>query len=246
MIDKIEGFVIDIVKHNDKHNVVTLYTRTRGRMAFLVPVGKSKQGKTRNAIIAPMACLAADVNIRGGRELLHLRQPTPVRLWHNIYFNPVKSSILYFITELCNRILRQSPPDPGLWDFIYNSLEVLDGTQADRISNFHIAFLVRLLPWLGISPSIEGRKEGELFDMLSATMIDPGMPFGLQRRILLSPSESAFIPYLAKINYRNMHLYRLSSSQRQETLDGLIRYCSLHLPLGSELKTLDILRQLFI
>ena len=66
MLEKIEGFVIDIVRHNDRHNVVSLYTRSRGRMAFLVPVGKSRQGKARNAVITNMACLTADINIRGG------------------------------------------------------------------------------------------------------------------------------------------------------------------------------------
>ncbi|MCH5214888.1 MAG: recombination protein O N-terminal domain-containing protein, partial [Muribaculaceae bacterium] len=52
MIERLEGIVTDLVKHNDTHNVVTLFTRTRGRMAFLVPVGKSKSGKMRNALLS--------------------------------------------------------------------------------------------------------------------------------------------------------------------------------------------------
>lgn len=248
--------MIDIVRHNDRHNVVSLYTRSRGRMAFLVPVGKSRQGKARNAVITNMACLTADINIRGGKELYHLGNPTPLRLWHGIYFNPVKNSLLFFITDFCNRLLRQSPPDAALWDFIYKSLEVLDSLPASRVANFHIAFLSQMLPFLGISPAVEAdsgrirnRKAADgllLFDMMSGTMIDPELPAGLQRRILLTPRESAFVPLLSRINYTNMHRYRLRGDERQEVIDGLLRYYSLHLPLPSSLPSLDILRDLFV
>lgn len=244
MLEKIEGFVIDIVRHNDRHNVVSLYTRSRGRMSFLVPVGKSRQGKSRNAIITMMACLAADVNIRAGKELYHLGSPTPLRLWPGVYFNPVKTSILFFITEFCNRLLRQSPPDPLLWDYIFESMDTLEKTSAGRIANFHIAFLVRLLPFLGISPSTERPDSDFLFDMLSGSMIDPGRPAGTQRRILLPPNESAFIPLLERINFANMHRFRLSSAERRDILDGILRYYSLHLPVGTNLKSLEVLRDM--
>lgn len=246
MLEKIQGFVTDIVRHNDRHNVVSLYTRTRGRMSFLVPVGKSKQGKTRNAIIVNMACLAADVNIRGGQELLHLSNPSAIRLWPGIYFNPIKNAVLFFVTDFCNRLLRQSPPDAKLWDFLYYSLEVLDSAPVTRIPNFHIAFLVNLLPFMGIAPSIDNGKGGYIFDMLSGTMVDPDFPSAMQRRILLPMRDSEFIPALARINYRNMHLYRFSASERQEVIDGLLRYYSLHLPLPSTLPSLDVLRDLFL
>lgn len=251
MLVRIRGFVIDVVRHNDRHNVVTLYTRTRGRMAFLVPVGKSKQGKARNAVITNMACLAADVNLRGGKELCHLSSPAADRLWHGIYFNPVKNSLLFFLTDFLNRLLRQSPPDAALWDFIYSSLETLDTLPTSRIANFHIAFLTRLLPFLGISPSLDRDVPGKgddtlkLFDMLSGTMVDPLLPEAPQRRMLLPPRESAFVTLLARISYSNMHRFRLDAAGRRETIDGLLRYYSLHLPLPSSLPSLSILHDLF-
>lgn len=245
MIEKIEGFVTDIVRHNDRLNVVSLYTRSRGRMSFLVPVGKSKQGKARNAIITNMACLGADVNIRGGKELYHLSNPTPLRLWNGIYFHPVKSSLLLFMTDFLNRLLRHSPAEPMLWDCIYESLDILDRTPGERIANFHIAFLIRLLPFVGISPSLERTCEDYLFDMLSGSMVDPDLTEGSQRRRLLGHRESEFASKLERMTFDNMHRFRFSRSERKEVLDGILLYYSLHLPIPATLPSLDILHEIF-
>lgn len=242
---KIQGIVIDLIKHNDSHNIVTLYTRSHGRIAFLVPVGKSKQGKARNAILNLMSCVETEVRMRQGRELERMRQPEAKRLWPGIYFNPVKSAVLCFMAEFCNSLLRQSPPDPQLYDYILYSLETLEGLPLRKAANFHIAFLVQLLPLVGILPSATDHGDGKLFDMLSGEMVDPLMLTGARRRELLSERETEAVARLARINYRNMHRYRFSTEERYRILEGLVRYYSYHLPMRREMKTLSVLRDIF-
>ena len=245
MIERIEGIVTEIVKHNDKHNVVTLYTRTRGRMAFLVPVGKSKNGRLRNAVIQPMAVVAAEVNIRGGKELYTLRQPTPLRLWHNIYSNPLKSSILFFITEFCNRLLRQYPADELMWEFLLQSLDYLEEARSQKISNFHIAFLIRMSSLAGIEPPARNWEKGDQFDMLTGEMTDRENPEFLRRRILLPEDESSVVPGILRMNLRNMHCFRFTREQRNRLLNRILEYYSVHLSINREYKTLDVLREMF-
>lgn len=236
---------MDIVKHNDKYNVVTLYTRRRGRVPFLVPVGKSKSGRLRNALLMPMAVVSADVNFREGKELYSLRQVQPVRLWHGIYAHPVKSALLMFLTEFCSRLTRQYPADEKLWEFIVGALEEMEARPAERLANFHIAFLVRLLPLAGIEPTVGGYEKGDRFDMLSAEMMAEGhLPF-TRRVALLSEEESGVVPTLLRIDYRNMHLFNFSKVGRRDTLQRLLQYYAVHLPIGTDYKTLPVLRELF-
>lgn len=247
MIERIEGIVTDIVKHNDSHNVVTLYTRSRGRMAFLVPVGKSRTGRMRNALLSYMAVVQADVNIRAGKELHTLRKAEPLRLWHGIYSDPVKSSILFFLTEFCSRLLRQYPADGKLWDYLTGSLEVLDRAESARVANFHLAFLIRLLPLAGIEPHSGEGGDGMQFDMNSGEMFDTKHPGAtVNRRMLLGEGESRAIGRLLRMNFRNMHLYRLSGEQRARILERLTAYYSIHLPIGADFKTLPVLHELFL
>ena len=245
MLQRITGIVTDIIRHNDSNNVVTLYTRQLGRMAFLVPVGKSKSGRMRNSCLLPMAVLEADVNIRPGKELYPLRQVAPVRLWHDIYSNPLKSSLVFFLTEFCSRLLRQYPADGLLWDFIVEALEYLETIPPRRIANFHLAFLIRMMAITGIEPSASSWTQDEQFDMLSGEMTGLNPPDFLRRRILLPQDESSKVPLLLRMNLRNMHLYRFTREERQRVLNRLLEYYSVHLSLNREYKSLDVLRDLF-
>lgn len=245
MIEKIEGIVIDKIRHNDTHNVVTLYTLTRGRMAFLSPVGKSKSGRTRNATLSLMSVVGASVNIRGDRELHTLRNPEPLRLWHGIYASPVKSSLIFFLAEFSNRLLRQYPADEKLWSFINGSLEHLDVMSEAEVANFHLAFLIGLLPLAGISPAVSSWKPGDRFDMLSGEMVTDNHPMFLQRRRLLSESQSSMVPKLLRMNFSNMRRFRFSRTGRQELLDHILDYYACHLPLSREFKSLTVLREMF-
>lgn len=243
MIERIEGIVTDIVKHNDKHNVVTLFTRQRGRMAFLAPVGKSKSGKMRNATLSLMAVVGADVNIRAGKELYNLSRVEPVRLWHSIYANPVKSSLLFFMAEFCSRLVRQYPADENLWNFLTGALERLEALPTSCIANFNLAFLVRLLPILGIEPSAWIWERGDRFDMLSGEMTAPD--FHSNPNNLLPEEESRHVPKLLRINFDNMRWFHFSRAERNHTLSRLLDYYSVHLPIGRDYKSLPVLQSLF-
>ena len=124
-IERVTGLVIDTIRHSDRHNVVTLYTRERGRMSFLSNVGTGKAARMRNVRLRLLAVVTTDVDMRGNRDLQRLGAVMPVVLWHDLYFNPVKSSIVMFLSEFLNTFLRQSDADAAMWDFIVRSLSLI-------------------------------------------------------------------------------------------------------------------------
>lgn len=244
MVEKIEGLVLDIVRHNDSNNVVTLYTRGRGRVAFLVPVGKSKAGRMRNSSIRLLAWVEAEVNFKPGKELHFLRCVSVSRVWRSLYFNPLKTSLVFFLAEFLNRLLRQSPPDADLWDYIRDSIRTLDGLDERLIANFHIAFLLGLLARAGVLPSPQNYEQGMVFDMQQGVYGYPELILQGRGQVLLTEEESAFIPRLLRMNYRNMNRFRFTRDERNRLLQRLLQYFSLHLPYGDKLKSLDVLREL--
>ncbi len=239
-IEKIRGVVINIVKYSDRHNVITLFTRSRGRMAFLSAVGSGKLGRMRSARLLPLSVVDADVNMRQSRELQLLGAVTPAEIWHDLYFNPVKSSIALFLSEFLNRYLRDSSPDPAAWDFILASIRVLD-EKKQGLANFHIWFLMRFLDMAGIAPDLHDYERGDCFDMRAGIPV-VGASF---HKDILSPSETHLLVVLSRITLRNMRLYRFNGAERRQLLDRILRYYAIHFPGLSGLKSPDILSEVF-
>ncbi|MCM1475276.1 MAG: recombination protein O N-terminal domain-containing protein [Muribaculaceae bacterium] len=240
MQEKISGFVIDIVRHNDRHNVVTLFSRSRGRVAFLSPVGKGSRGAGRAARIAPLAWLDAEVNFRPGRDLQILSGVSLHRVWHRLYFDPLRTPLVIFISDFLNRLLRVSAPDEFTFDYIASFLSFLDSTLHST-ANLHLSLLLGLLEFMGISPLLQNLKPGQWLDMRAGLPSDvrPSHPD------YLSPSDVVRLPDLMRMQPINAHLFRLTSDQRVYILNNLLKYYQIHLPGILPIKSLPILQSLF-
>ncbi len=245
MKENITGIVLGTVKHSDRHNVTSIYTRERGRIAVLAPAGTSKKSKLTSSRLLPMSVIEAQANIMPTREINTLSAILPVKVWRTLYYEPIKSTIILFLTEFLTKLLRDAQPEPLLWDFIANSISVLDAT-ANRMeaANFHITFLVSMSYMMGIQPNLDGYQEGMEFDMKSGNMV---YPFNVMtsKGIRIDAARSAFLPILSRINYANSRYFRFSGKERTELLENILKYYGLHFPGCDNLKSLDVLKELY-
>ena len=79
------------------------------------------------------------------------------------------------------------------------------------------------------------------FDLLAGTYCDR-QP---SHAHFLRNEEARVLPVLFRMNYPTMHLFRLSRRERQRILHVLNEYYRLHVPGFPELKSLEILQELF-
>lgn len=239
-IEKITGIVTDIVRHNDRHNIVTLFTRSRGRVSFLSAAGTGKSARARNARLQLLSVVESDVNFRENRNLQSLGTISLKTVWKDLYFNPMKGAIVMFLSEFLNHYLRDASPEPLLWDYIYYALANLD-TRRKGCANFHLSFLIGLLHFAGISPDITELEEGDYFDM-HAGMVVADRPL---HKNFLYPSETALLPLLLRMNIANDRYFRFKSGERRELLGKILQYYSVHYPGMTNLKSPEILAEVF-
>ena len=209
-MEKIAGIVLDVKKHNDRNNIVTLYTRSRGRMTFVSPVGTGRSAAARYARLLPLSAIETDVNVA------------------------------LFLSEFLNRLLRESAPDERMWDFIFNSIRLLDNMEK-ATANFHLAFLISLMPYSGIFPDTSGYEEGDSFDMRSASF-EAFLP---AHGDCLTGDEARAVVTLSRMTFYNARLFRLTPPQRTRALRQILKYYSIHYPGTSQLKSLDVLTEIF-
>lgn len=241
---KITGIVTDVVKHTDRHNVATLFTREQGRMSFITHGGGGKRGASRMAMLMPLSVIGADIRSDATRELQILTNASRLTVWHDIYFNPVKSALAMFLAEFLNAYLRFSDPDPALWDFAADAIYRLDRTKKGA-ANIHLGFLAGMLPLAGISPDLSDigfyPERDWWFDMREGCLTSLPPLHGDYVR----PEFSRLLPLLARMSPRTAPLFRFNAPQRRDLLDGLLKYYAIHCPGLGQLKSPSVLRNIF-
>lgn len=240
MTEKLLAIVLNVRKYNDRYNIVTVYSATRGRLVFLSSTGGGKASRLRNARLQPMAVIEGDFRYKPNAEIQHLGAFSLHRVWHDIYFHPVKRLLALFLSEFLNRLILESAADAKIWNFIFNSMVLLDESRSG-INDFHIAFLSSLLPFVGIQPDISQYRAGYLFDMESGRFRET-VP---AHSHFLKGEEAGIVKMVARLNFLNIRRLKLSRSLRLRILEGLINYYDIHFSGIRNIKSLEVLHEIF-
>lgn len=247
MLEKVQGIVLRTVKFGDSKMIVDLFTLGHGRQSFVTSITHSRQSKSQMAFWAPLSMVEFHADVRPASSALP--KPKDVRLYYNykdVPYNPLKSTVILFLEEFLSASLNTESTNVPLFRFIETSLQWFDQiTEPASIANFHLFFLLRLTRFIGILPNIEPldaqTTSQPIFDLQSSTYINI-MP---THRHFLPVDESAILPLLFRMNYSNMHLLRLTRSQRLRFLEVLETYYRLHIPSFPQIKSVEILHEIF-
>lgn len=229
------------VRHTDRHSILTAYSLELGRVAFAIPAGAGREALRRRALLMPLSLVECVADIRPGREVFIMHDPRAQAALTSLRTHPVKSSLVMFIAEVLGVVLHDGPPDESSYAYIHNAINTLDILPGGSVANFHLLFLYGLGRHLGIEPDISDYRPGMLFDMLDGRFrLSAPM-----HRHYLDPVQSGAVVALSRMNPANMHLFKMSRHERNQLLDGILQYYSLHYTGLQSLRSLDVLRELF-
>lgn len=157
----------------------------------------------------------------------------------------MKNLVALFLTEALTQALREQPADEALFSFLVDSVKALCEATTHGAANFHLAFLLRLSYFLGIEPDDSSYKPGYLFDMQEGVFRRPDAALvATSGEWVLSGVETEAMRRLLRMSYATMHLYRFSREQRNEILNRVLDYYTLHYAKLNSLASLEILRSM--
>lgn len=229
-----------LTPHSDRTSILNAYSREMGRVAFAVASGSGAGAARRRALLMPLNPVEVVASVRSGSELMTFREPRALMPLHGIMSSPERSAVALFIAEVLERVLRQSEPEPTVFDFLVDSVGRLNNPEV-AAANFHLCFLVRLAAMLGIAPDPTDYRRGMVFDMVDG-VFRLSMP--LHGRAL-SASDSGVAALFMRMTWENQAAFRLDRRRRNEILERILDYYSLHLADMTTLRSPSILRSLF-
>ena len=158
----------------------------------------------------------------------------------SVPFDPVKLSISLFLAEFLNYATRNEQQNELLYDYVEDSLLWLDNVS-EQYANFHLVFMMRLSRFIGFFPNLAESDAHQWFDLRNSvfTTVRPPHPDYLE------PAEASRIALLMRMNYKNMHLFRMSQAERNRCVEIILNYYRLHVPGFPEMKSLPVLQTLF-
>lgn len=144
------GIFLYRTPYSDSSLITTFYTKKYGLKKFLF-----KGGKKKSYNLFPLSISELSFYGRQESNLLNLTLATPA-VSQTIQFDPIKSTIAFFIAEVIQKCTHLDDPDPALFDFI--AKQILELNEAENCSLFPVRFLVLFSETLGIQPLVKNTK----------------------------------------------------------------------------------------
>ena len=222
------GLLIDKQAYSESSSILHFYTQEKGYQTFIFKGGLKK----RKAL-----------NQLGLYELSYFKRPESDLgiinqldfAWSafQIYAQPQKVLLVFFLADILKQTLRHQGPDPTLFDFLRAQVILLETNLNDKY--FPTSFLAQYLMTMGYAPLLES-EDPKCFDLRKGVfdsaplesidcIDDPQLVRFLKEQFWPTPT----------VLFSNEHI--------KAGLQILVKYAGLHIP-GFHLdKTLEILHE---
>ncbi|MCU0455694.1 MAG: DNA repair protein RecO [Bacteroidales bacterium] len=240
MLEKTKGIILQQIKYSDSGIVAWLYTRNFGRQSFIIKGLRNKKSGKHIVFFQPMSVLDIVVYYKDSRAMQTIKEFSVSYAPSDIYLNVRKSSVAIFLGEVLASVLKEETPNKELFDFMERSVIYFD-RSSDNYANFHIAFLAGLSSFLGFEPGLRNSSREKYFDLLNGSFV-PSIPnHGNYAGEEISEILAAFF----STSYENICRISLTGALRNDVLDVLVKYYSIHLPGLKKIRSLEVLKEVF-
>jgi DNA repair protein RecO (recombination protein O) len=225
---KTEGIVLSLIKYKETSIITKIYTEQLGLRTYIVNGIRSNRSRGKSALYQPLSILELDVYEQINKNIQRISEAKSAVPYRSIPFDISKTTVAIFLSEVLTKLLMNDEQrDSRKYKFIATSLEFFDSTIVNT-NTFHIQFLAKMAKFSGIQiTSIHN-----LLDQIRHIC-----------DIKVSYLDQVLIDQLLASPYD--HQLKLSSRQRQISLNLLLEYYQLHENHLGNLNSLEILQEVF-
>tara|TARA_A100000171_G_C2108780_1_gene133872 strand:- start:502 stop:1191 length:690 start_codon:yes stop_codon:yes gene_type:complete len=226
MLHRTRGIVLSYIKYKETSIIVRIFTEAFGMQSYIVNSVRSAKSRGKMALYQPLSLLDLVVYHKSSKDLQRISEAKFSYAYSSIPFNPLKTGVSIFLTEILTKILREESENEGLYDFVHQAMVIFDHLETN-ISNFHLQFLMKCSGYLGFEPqSAEGFIEELAENGVHFTTLET-------ERVIIS----------ALMNKPLGDEIALSSQLRRDVLSHIIKFYQIHVSGLNEIKSLEVLKE---
>jgi DNA repair protein RecO (recombination protein O) len=223
------GILLNRISYSENSLIATFFTEKSGIQKFIFLGGKKKSGN-----LFPLGIYELTFYKRPDSELGKINQAVLVNSMQNIFLNPIKSVIVFFVAEILYQSIKTEEKDAELFLFINNEINQLESEEQLKV--YPALFLLKLITYLGIKPHVEN-VNSQYFDLEQGVFTSN--PTNLDKSINSSASRA-----IRDFLLENEHNTELLQANGKEVISILIAYLTIHLPSFKGQKSLELVRDI--
>ncbi|MDX1650951.1 MAG: DNA repair protein RecO [Brumimicrobium sp.] len=154
----LNGILLKKINYSETSLILHFFTRENGLQSFIFQGGKKKKGNLLHAL----SMVEIESYHRPESEMGRISAISPNHVLSSIPFDPVKSGIAFFLTEVISFCLKSTESDLLTYEFLTEEILWLDSTE--DLANYPVWFLIRFSEMQGFSPQVV-QSEAVYFDL---------------------------------------------------------------------------------
>jgi len=240
MLHKLKAIVLHSIKYKENSSIVYLYTDGFGRQTYLINGLRSSKSKAKQSLFHPLFLLDIEAYHNPKSDIQRLKECQLAVPLQSTPFVLTKSSLALFISELLYKVVREEEPNAELFGFLYHSILMLDELE-DGVANFHLHFLTQLSKYLGFYPNIAKQEDASYFDIKTGEFC----VFRPRHPLFFSTESTSLLKSLINLPASRLSQLELNRHQRNSFLGSMMEFYSFHFENLSQLKSLQVLSEVF-
>jgi len=240
MLHNTKGIVLHTLKYSETSLIVKIFTENLGLQSYLIRSVRNKKSKMKAGIFQPLSVLEFVAYYKKKSNLQTIKEITNCFQFNGISCDIRKSSIAIFIAEILNKSIREEEENKSLFYFLFSAVQSLDKKEG-RISEFHLCFMIELSRYLGFYPNNNFDEKNRIFNLYDGQFqqYHPEHPYFMDKEASEQFSE------LIETFDLNKNQTVIPLIIRKELMNKILDYYRIHLNGFKDIKTLDVLEEVF-
>jgi len=239
MIISTKGIVFRSVKYSETSFITDIYTEAKGLQVFIISGVRKSKTTTGAGLFQPGSLVDIVAYYRDDKKMHRIKEAKLGFSFREIPFSIHKMAVSVFITELCSKTVKESEPNPVVFQFLWDSYVFLDETK-ESIANIPVSFMSKLTTFLGFKPQVSGGHT-PIFDLSEGVFCESPKELEWSKDGITIPLMKTFFA----TNINDAHQISCKRTERIEIIETLTKYYSYHLQGFKKLNSPDIYGAIF-
>lgn len=228
--------VLHTLRHADNGAIVEAYSDRAGRATFYGYVGG--KSKLLNRLTA-LNILDIEVLSTPNKGMPIIKEANEVYGLLSLRGDVQKSCISLFICELLSKSIREIEPNTPLFEFLVSSIRLLN-SMTEGFANFHLHFLANFCKIMGYMPKDNFNFDTPYFDFVQGEYVSL-----YKEDVCFRRGQSQLLHNFLVTPSVELGDIQLPGEERRVFLEKMLQYLSFHLGCRLNLKSLEVLREIF-